>query len=145
MSIPEPKPGLVIRYAFLWSSEEDHGSVEATKDRPCAIVVAAYNQAGAIQTIVAPVTHSPPAWDSKAASLEIPAAICKSLGFDDGRHWLRLEELNRFMWPGYDLRPRPDDPNRWDYGMLPKDLFEKMRVRIVELDRERKNRIMKRD
>ncbi|SMF48950.1 hypothetical protein SAMN02982989_2602 [Xaviernesmea oryzae] len=113
MSFPEPKPGLVIRYAFLWSSEADRGSAEAAKDRPCAIVVAAYNKAGAIQTIVAPVTHSPP--------------------------------LNRFLWPGYDLRPRPDDPGRWDYGMLPKDFFDLMRKRIIALDRDRKNRIMKRD
>ncbi|MGK9050185.1 hypothetical protein [Neorhizobium petrolearium] len=145
MSFPEPKPGLVIRYAFLWSSEADRGSAEAAKDRPCAIVVAAYNKAGAIQTIVAPVTHSPPAGGDPAASLEIPAAICRNLGFDDGRHWLRLDELNRFLWPGYDLRPRPDDPGRWDYGMLPKDFFDLMRKRIIALDRERKNRIMKRD
>ncbi|CDZ37505.1 hypothetical protein NOJ28_03710 [Neorhizobium galegae] len=145
MSFPEPKPGLVIRYAFLWSSDEDRGSVEAAKDRPCAIVVAAYNQAGAIQTIVAPVTHSPPHGGNPKASLEIPAAICRSLGFDDGRHWLRLDELNRFLWPGYDLRPRPDDASRWDYGMLPKDFFEQVRGRIIDLDRERKNRIMKRD
>lgn len=145
MSFPEPKPGLVIRYAFLWSSEEDRGCVEAAKDRPCAIVVAAYNQSGAVQTIVAPVTHAPPLGGDLAASLEIPAAICKELGFDDGRHWLRLDELNRFLWPGYDLRPRPDDPDRWDYGMLPRDFFERMRQRIVELDRDRKNRIMTRD
>ncbi|MGK6315244.1 hypothetical protein [Neorhizobium sp. DT-125] len=145
MSFPEPKPGLVIRYAFLWSGEADRGTVEAAKDRPCAIVVAAYDKADAIHTIVAPVTHSPPAGSDLTASLEIPAAICRNLGFDDGRHWLRLDELNRFLWPGYDLRPRPDDPGRWDYGMLPKDFFDLMRKRIIELDRERKNRIMKRD
>ncbi|CDZ53024.1 hypothetical protein [Neorhizobium galegae] len=61
------------------------------------------------------------------------------------KYLLRLDELNRFLWPGYDLRPRPDDPSRWDYGMLPKEFFERMRDRIIELDRERKNRIMKRD
>lgn len=40
MSLPDPKPGLVIRYGFLWSDERAGGAVEAAKDRPCAIVVA---------------------------------------------------------------------------------------------------------
>ena len=145
MSFPEPKPGLVIRYAFLWSRDADRGADEASKDRPCAIVLAAYNKAGEIHTIVAPVTHSPPGKNDADSSLEIPATMCRNLGLDDGRHWLRLDELNRFIWPGFDLRPRPDDPARWDYGMLPKDFFEQMRVGIVELDRVRKNRVMKRD
>jgi len=57
---------------------------------------------GDIQTIVAPITHRGP--DDPAASIEIPTATCKSLGLDSGRHWLRLDELNRFAWSGYDLR-----------------------------------------
>lgn len=38
MSYPEPKPGLVIRYSFLWSHEAEAGADEAAKDRPLAIV-----------------------------------------------------------------------------------------------------------
>ena len=40
MSLPDPKPGLVIRYSFLWSHERDRGAIEGSKDRPCAIVLA---------------------------------------------------------------------------------------------------------
>jgi hypothetical protein len=34
VSFPAPKPGLVIRYSFLWSHEADAGAVEGAKDRP---------------------------------------------------------------------------------------------------------------
>jgi hypothetical protein len=37
MSLPAPKPGLVIRYSFLWSNEEAKGATDGAKDRPCAI------------------------------------------------------------------------------------------------------------
>jgi hypothetical protein len=145
VSFPDPKPGLVIRYEFLWSNEADHGAAEGSKERPCAIVVAAYDRDGAIRTIVAPVTHAPPSADAEEASLEIPAKLCRSLGLDAARHWIRLDELNRFIWPGYDLRPRPDAPDRWEYGMLPKAFYEEMRVRILDLDRRRRNRVVTRD
>jgi hypothetical protein len=142
VSIPAPKPGLVIRYSFLWSHERDRGAVEGSKDRPCAIVVATpRDENGNIRTIVAPITHRAPA--DAGTSLEIPAAICRSLGLDEGRHWLRFDELNRFFWPGYDLRPRPD--GRYDYGMLPPGLFEQLRRGIVELQRARKGRVVPRE
>ena len=84
MSLPVPKPGLVICYRFLWSSEHADGLTEGLKDRPCVIVVAARRDPnGDIQTIVAPITHQPP--DDPAASIEIPATTCVSLGLDSGR------------------------------------------------------------
>ncbi len=144
MTLPVPRPGLVIRYSFLWSSEQADGASEAAKDRPCAIVVATRRQAdGDILTIVAPITHRPPG--DAAASLEIPSVICKSLGLDGGRHWLRLEELNSFAWPGFDLRPIPGQPERYEYGMLPRALYEQLRLGILERQKTRKARVVSRD
>ncbi|MCK6450304.1 MAG: hypothetical protein L6R19_05530 [Alphaproteobacteria bacterium] len=61
----------MIRYRFLWSSEQVQGAMEGAKDRPCAIVVAARRDpSGDIQTIVAPITYGPP--EDPAASIEIP-------------------------------------------------------------------------
>ena len=40
MSLPIPRPGLVIRYSFLWSNEKAKRAAEGAKDRPCAIIVA---------------------------------------------------------------------------------------------------------
>lgn len=144
MSLPVPKPGLVIRYSFLWSNEKAEGAVEGAKDRPCAIVVATRRDAhGDIDTIVAPITHQPP--DDPQASIEIPAAVCKALGLDSGRHWLRLDELNSFAWPGYDLRPLRGKPGRYDYGMLPQGLFQQLRNGILARQKARAARVISRD
>lgn len=55
-----------------------------------------------------PVIVTPDGTIDPHTSLEIPAAVCRSLGLDGVRHWVRFDELNRFTWPGYDVRPRPD-------------------------------------
>jgi len=142
VSIPTPKPGLVIRYSFLWSSEHKTGAIEGKKDRPCAIVVALpSNDSGQVRTVVAPITHTAPI-DPKT-SLEIPASVCESLGLDGARHWIRFDELNRFIWPGYDLRPRPN--GSYHYGMLPRDLFEKLRSGIIEAQKARNAQVVLRD
>lgn len=144
MSLPVPKPGLVIRYSFLWSHEHADGATEGAKDRPGAVVVATgRDPTGDIQTIVAPITHRQP--DDPAASVEIPAATCRGLGLDAGRHWLRLDELNRFAWPGYDLRPIPGRPGRYDYGMLPPSLFQQLRDGILARQKAGVGRIVSRD
>ena len=143
MSFPIPKPGLVIRYSFLWSNEAKTAT-EGIKDRPCAIVVAVRRDPnGEIDTVVAPITHRAP--EDPTASIEIPATTCKSLGLDSGRHWLRLDELNRFAWPGFDLRPIPAKPGRYDYGMLPPKLFRQLRDGILKRQKARAGRVISRD
>lgn len=113
MKLPQPAPGLVVRYSFLWKEDYDKGKYEASKDRPCAIILATkVKDTKAIQVVVVPITHSEPDQADQSASLEMPAAIAKSLGLDAKRHWLRLTQLNRFIWPGYDLRPLPDVSRR---------------------------------
>ena len=144
MTFPAAKPGLVIRYSFLWSHEKDAGAEEGSKDRPCAIVVAApRHENGDIAVIVVPVTHAPP--DDPLDSMEIPTAVCRSLGLDGQRHWLRLDELNRFAWPGYDLRTIPGKPGEYAYGMLPQPLFEQLRRAILERQKAKSPRIQGRD
>lgn len=144
MSLPAPRPGLVIRYNFLWSEEAAHGRTEGVKDRPCAIIVAARTTIdGEVRTIVAPITHQPPT-DSKA-SIEIPPAACRKLGLDEGRHWVRIDELNAFAWPGFDVRRVPGRAKRYDYGMLPPTLFKRVRDAILARQKARKGRIVSRD
>ena len=144
MTFPAAKPGLVIRYSFLWSHEKDAGAEEGSKDRPCAIVVAApRHENGDIAVIVAPVTHAPP--DDPSDSIEIPPAICRALGLDGQRHWLRLDELNRFAWPGYDLRTIPGKPGEYAYGMLPRPLYEQLRTAILDRQKVKGPRVQRRD
>jgi hypothetical protein len=134
---------LVIRYSFLWSHEADAGAEEAAKERPCAIVVAApRDQSGDIRTVVAPITHAQP--DDPLDSIEIPPDVCRRLKLDSGRHWLRIDELNRFAWPGYDLRRIPQRPSQYAYGMLPPGLFEALREGILTRQKVKHLRVQSR-
>lgn len=144
MALPEPKLGLVVSYSFLWRREHNAGRNEGVKNRPCVIVLAVKkNSDGASTVRVAPVTHSPPAND--AAAMEIPQAIKRHLGLDDARSWIILDEVNEFVWPGYDLRPIPPSRDRFTYGFLPPRLFDQMMVKLVQLWRAGTGRSTPRD
>ncbi len=131
MSLPAVRPGLLIHYGFLWSDERSRGREEASKDRPCAVVVATTQDDGGVRTIVVPVTRTPPG-DSDAA-LEVPDSVKRQLGLKPDRQWVRLDELNRFTWPGYDLAKIPGT-DRSDYGMIPGPFFEQIKAGIMSLD-----------
>jgi len=96
-----------------------------------------------LSRIHTPITHRTP--DDPHASIEIPEATCRELGFDAGRHWLRLDELNRFTWPGYDLRPIPGRTGDFAYGMLPPAPFARLRRGILALHQARQTRVQSRD
>ena len=118
MSIPEPQPGLVISCAYLWHHEHHAGQEEGVKDRPCVIVLAAVQPVGRGTMVrVVPVTTREPPDD--VASLELPKQVKGHLGLDDRRSWAVLDEVNEFLWPGYDLRPIAGSGGRFAYGLLP--------------------------
>lgn len=131
MAFPQPEPGLVIAYSYLWSEEAAQGHAEGSKARPCAIVVAQVLEEGkAPRVVVAPITHSPPA--NPDLALELPAAVRRHLGLDEERSWIILDDFNVFAWPGFDLRTDPKT-GRCDYGFLPPAFFEQMRRRYQQL------------
>lgn len=130
MPLPIPEPGLVIRYAYLWFSDFEQGQEEGDKDRPCAIVLTAVNEADQTVVAVLPVTHTPPRHEDDA--VELPLVAKRRLGLDDARSWVDVTELNRFVWPGPDLRPVPPaDAGRFDYGLLPPGLYRQIRERFL--------------
>ncbi len=133
MTVALPKPGEVIRYAYLWHSEFARGHEEGLKDRPCAVIVCLEKRDGKTELIVLPITHSSP--QSAANAVEIPLATKRRLGLDDARSWIVLNEANRFMWPGPDIRPF-DTPQgaTISYGFLPPALFNLVRDRFLALD-----------
>jgi hypothetical protein len=138
VTLPVPLPGLVIRYSFLWSREARAGATEGRKDRPCAIVVATQpNADGETRVAVVPVTHAPP--QDPGAAVELPASVKAALGLDLAQAWICLDEVNVFVWPGYDLRHVPGT-QRYDYGVLPQSLFEQVRDGVVALHRGRRSR-----
>lgn len=137
MDIPPPEPGLVIRYAFLWRREFDERQEEGRKDRPCTVILAAPASVGGTRVYVLPVTHTSPSDPNLA--IEIPLRVKQHLGLDSARSWIVLDEINDFLWPGFDLRPVPATrPTRVDYGMLPPRLFDHVRQAFLALARERR-------
>ena len=130
MPFPEPVPGLVIRYGYLWAEEHARGQEEGVKDRPCAVILVSTDEAGEQWVTTLPVTHAPPS--NPELAIEIPAATKCRLRLDDERSWVVLSEANRFLWPGPDLRPaRPGDAASVAYGQLPYAIFEQIRRKFI--------------
>jgi hypothetical protein len=95
-------------------------------------VLATATEADEVVVTVAPVTHSPP--EDSARAVALPAKVKRHLGLDDAPSWIMADEVNRFIWPGPDLRPiSRAAPGRFHYGFLPVDLFNALRRRIVAL------------
>jgi hypothetical protein len=136
VSWPVPRPGLVIRYSYLWESEARLGREEGAKDRPCAIILVLLREGEHPIVRVLPVTHAPPV--DPADALEIPQPTKQRLGLDSERSWVMLSEANDFIWPGPDLRPAVNgDPASVAYGMLPPGFMAVLRGRLAQRRREK--------
>lgn len=140
----EPKPGLVIRYDYLWRDEAQAGR-ESGKDRPSAIILMSKPGADGSQLVrVCPITHVPPSPDQTA--VEIPYKVAKHLQLDDDRMWIKTNELNEFIWvPGrlpFGVVPTRD--GREAYGQLPQQLgkaaFDQVRENATAKALHRVNR-----
>jgi hypothetical protein len=92
------------------------------------VVIARVERPGNMGLLVAPITHSPPERPDEA--VEIPANVKTQLGLDRERSWVVLTELNRFIWPGPDIRPTPGSDSPF-YDALPDWLFVRIRDAIV--------------
>jgi len=135
--LPEPRPGLVIAYSYLWESEYRAGQEEGAKDRPCAIVIATRMEDGDVVVTVAPITHRPPK-DSRHG-VELPTDVKHRLGLDEKRSWIICTELNRFVWPGPDLRPvSRSKPGQFAYGTLPRSTMLLVFQQLIGLRAERR-------
>jgi hypothetical protein len=131
-----PFPGMVVRYAFLWSSEARAGKTEGRKDRPCVIVAAVRPVGdGRLRVRVLPMTHVP---TEEARSIAIPAKIKRHLGLDADASWIILDEANEFFWPGVDLKPvSRSKPGVWTFGVLPQDIFEEIQTKLRRILQQR--------
>lgn len=143
MAIANPEPGLVVSYAYVWRREYEAGQEEGRKNRPCVIVLSVEKRNSGTRVTVAPITHTPP--QAGTPCLEIPLRVKQHLGLDDARSWVILDEVNEFMWPGYDLRPIPGKQGDVAYGFLPPRLFDQIRNGILDVILTRRGTITPRD
>jgi hypothetical protein len=123
----KPEAGLVLRYSFLWRHEAERGSEEGTKDRPVVVIVLL---ADGEEAVVAPITTQPP--DLNAPAIEVPPRVRAHLGLNADRCWISVATLNRFVWPGPDLRAIPNrNPKTSVYGFIPQRLLDAVRAMAI--------------
>lgn len=93
------------------------------------VVVARIVRDGRAEIIVAPVTHNPP--DRPHEAIEMPARVKRVLGLDQERSWIVTAELNRFTWPGPDIRVAPGRETPV-FDAIPELLFDKVRAAVAK-------------
>jgi hypothetical protein len=131
----------VLRYAFLWRRETDRGQEEGAKDRPVVVVVLL---AEGEEVVVASIKTKPPRAGEPAIAL--PARVRTHLGLDAKQNWISVAALNRFVWPGPDLRAIPKrSPKTAVYGYVPQALLDEVRrVVMTELAKRVPGLVVKR-
>ncbi|MGH7126016.1 MAG: growth inhibitor PemK [Stellaceae bacterium] len=129
MPLPEPKPGLVIRYDYLWTREAATGRQQG-KDRPACLVAAIDSTVAPRFVVILPITHARP--DRNTVGIEIPAKVRKALGLDDGPSWVIVSEHNVDA-PNAGLGSLPGRPGVFGYGFIPPGLFAQVKARFLEL------------
>ena len=141
MALPDPKPGLVIRYGYLWRHEaaagRDHG-----KTRPACLVAAADSAVLPRNVVLLPITHAPPAGDT--VGIEVPARVGQALGLDDEPSWVIVSEHNIDDWANAGLSPLPGRPDVFSYGFIPPRLFARIKARFLQLARSKTSRAVRR-
>jgi hypothetical protein len=130
VALPEPKPGLIIRYDYLWRQEEAAGRDQG-KDRPACLVAATGSSTMPRFVVILPITHSPPTGDT--VGIEIPPRVRQSIGLDQAPCWVIVSEYNIDEWPNGGLHPLPGRPGVFAYGFIPPRLFAEIRAKFVEL------------
>ena len=141
MAFPEPKPGFVVRYDYLWSHEAAAGRDQG-KDRPACLVAASDSQARPRFVVLLPITHTAP--DGDTIGIEIPAKVKQAIGLDDVRSWVIVSEHNIDEWPNAGLSPIPGKPGVFGYGFIPPGLFAQIKAKFLELARQNESSAVRR-
>ncbi len=130
MALPEPKPGLVIRYDTLWSREAAAGHDQG-KDRPACLVAASDSVSMPRFVVILPITQQAPTGDT--VGIEIPPRVRQALRLDDAPSWVIVSEHNVDAWPSAGLAPIPGRPGVFGHGFVPPRLFARIKAKFLEL------------
>lgn len=135
MELPEPEPGLVVRYDYLWTHEAAAGR-DRGKDRPTCLVAATDAAVRPRHVVLLPISHTPPSGDT--VGIEIPAKVKQAIGLDEEPSWVIVSEYNIDEWPNGGLSPAPGRRDTFSYGFIPPGLFAKIKASFLELARAKK-------
>lgn len=93
-----------------------------------------------LELLVAPVTHTKP---PPREGVELPGPVKRHLKLDQEPSWIIATELNRFIWPGPDIRLVSGQDTPF-YGEIPEIIFEELRSAILSHHKASQLRISKR-
>lgn len=141
MALPDPKPGLVIRYDYVWAHEALVGRDQG-KERPACLVAASDASALPRFVVILPITHTPP--DQDTIGIEIPAKVKQLIGLDDAPSWIIVSEYNVDAWPNGGLAPIPGRAGVFGYGFIPPGLFAEVKAKFLELAGQRRSTAVRR-
>ncbi|MGK9054746.1 hypothetical protein [Neorhizobium petrolearium] len=141
MAFPDPKPGLVVRYDYVWTHEAAAGRSQG-KDRPTCLVAASDSVARPRYVVLLPITHARPSGDT--VGIEIPAKVKQAIGLDEEPSWVIVSEHNIDEWPNGGLSPVPGEPGEFSYGFLPPGLFAVIKTRFLELAKAKRSASVRR-
>ena len=133
MPLPEPRPGLVVRYDYLWRREAAGGRIHG-KDRPACLVAAMEGMGSPRYVVLLPITHRAPTGDT--VGIEMPPRVKAMLGLDEAPSWVIVSEHNVDSWPNGGLSEVPGHPGSFAYGFIPPGLFARIRSAFLTLARE---------
>jgi hypothetical protein len=134
--IPEPIPGLIFRYGYVWLEDCRKGRTDPSKDRPACIIARIAQQADrslkivddvAVQpgdVIILPITTKPPGRGQVAVELTADEKRLCRLN-PDFPSWLIVSEFNADIWPNADLSLIPGT-SRIDYGIARPGLIRRI-------------------
>jgi hypothetical protein len=130
VTLPEPQPGLVIRYDYLWTREAAAGRQQG-KDRPACLVAATDSTVTPRFVVILPITHTAPSGDT--VGIEIPAKVRAAIGLDAAPSWVVVSDHNVDEWPNAGLAPIPGRQGVFSYGFIPPGLFRHIKSKFLEL------------
>lgn len=130
MALPEPQPGLVIRYDYLWAREAAAGRYQG-KERPACLVAATDPSVEPRFVVIVPITHTEPS--GEVVGVAIPPKVRRTLGLDDAPCWIIVSEYNVDEWPNAGLAPLPGRPGVFAQGFVPPRLFARVKRRFLDL------------
>lgn len=90
---------------------------------------------------VVPVTHSLPSRSTAAVAL--PPNVKTHLQLDEEPSWAVADEVNQFVWPGFDLRLTPD--KKPCFGRIPPKLFDRVAAMLREQAAAQRLGVVRRD
>lgn len=135
--IPDPVPGLIFRYGYLWLEEFEKKRIDPSKDRPACILMRVVGKASpGLRTtgasaiapgdvIIFPITTRRPPRNAVAVELSVDdKRLCRL--DPEVPSWLVVSEFNADSWPNADISLVPGT-NQFAYGFAPPGLMHRIR------------------